>query len=160
MREENPDSSEPRGGAVRALLVLASFLFAFCYSLALVQGASEQAAVVISLAAFAYALGRRSQTARPESRRRPLAACHDHEADPVITRASSPVSRWCGSKSAHATGAVEMGPRTAFFLLRTGVVDRLIDGFPARAAVHRSRSWKRPSAAPTRPANRSSHTKQ
>ena len=38
------------------MLVLASFLFAFCYSLALVQGASEQAAVVISLAAFAYAL--------------------------------------------------------------------------------------------------------
>jgi len=42
---------------VRALLILSPFLFAFCYFLALVRGASEQAAVVIGLAAFGMCLG-------------------------------------------------------------------------------------------------------
>jgi hypothetical protein len=57
MREENPDRSEPTAQAVRALLILSPFLFAFCYFLALVQGASEQAAVVIGLGAFGMYLG-------------------------------------------------------------------------------------------------------
>jgi hypothetical protein len=55
MREENQDRSGPTARAVRALLVLAPFLF--CYFLALVPGASEQAAVVIGLAALGTCLG-------------------------------------------------------------------------------------------------------
>src|SRR6266852_2699581 len=112
MREENPDRLEPTARVVRALLILSPFLFAFCYFLALVQGASEQAAVVIGLGAFGIVPWRRrsQSTTRPESRRRSLAACHDHEADPVIMRASSPVSRWeAANRRNHATGPLKWG---------------------------------------------------
>jgi hypothetical protein len=57
MLEENKERSEPTARLVRALLILPPLLFAFCYFLARVQGASEQGAVVISLAAFGMCLG-------------------------------------------------------------------------------------------------------
>jgi hypothetical protein len=54
----NEDTPEKRTArVVRALLVLSPFLFAFCYFLALVQGASEQASIVIGFAGFAMCLG-------------------------------------------------------------------------------------------------------
>jgi hypothetical protein len=55
MREENKERSTAR--LVRALLILSPLLFAFCHFLARVQGAAEQAAVVIGLAAFGTCLG-------------------------------------------------------------------------------------------------------
>jgi hypothetical protein len=57
MREENKERSEPTARPVRALLILSPLLFAFCHFLARVQGAAEQAAVVIGLAAFGTCLG-------------------------------------------------------------------------------------------------------
>ena len=53
MPEENQDPSERTARVVKALLVLSPFLFAFCYFLALVQSASEQASMVIGAAGFA-----------------------------------------------------------------------------------------------------------
>ena len=57
MLEENKERSEPTARLVRALFILPPLLFAFCYFLPRVQGASEQGAVVIGLAAFGMFLG-------------------------------------------------------------------------------------------------------
>jgi hypothetical protein len=57
MDGEDEDASERTTRVVTALLILAPFLCAFCYVLALAQGASGQASAVIGLAGFAMCLG-------------------------------------------------------------------------------------------------------
>jgi hypothetical protein len=57
MLEENKERTEPTARLVRAMLILSPFPFAFCYFLARAQGASEQAAIVIGLAALGICLG-------------------------------------------------------------------------------------------------------
>ena len=57
MLEENKERSGPTARLVRALLILPPLLFAFCYFLARAQGGSEQAAIVIGLAALGTCFG-------------------------------------------------------------------------------------------------------
>lgn len=57
MDGEDEDASERTTRVVTALLILSPFLCAFCYVLALAQGASGQASAVIGLAGFAMCLG-------------------------------------------------------------------------------------------------------
>ena len=57
MEGEDEDASERTARVVTTLLILSPFLCAFCYVLALAQGASGQASAVIGLAGFAMCLG-------------------------------------------------------------------------------------------------------
>jgi hypothetical protein len=57
MTDEHHDTAERSARVVTALLILSPFLGAFCYFLALAQGASGQASAVIGLAGFAMCLG-------------------------------------------------------------------------------------------------------
>jgi len=56
MLEENKERSEPTARLIRAL-ILSPLLFPFCCFLGRFQGASEQGAVVIGLAASGMCLG-------------------------------------------------------------------------------------------------------
>jgi hypothetical protein len=56
MDGEDEDGSERTTRVVTALLILSPLLCAFCYFLALAQGASGQASAVIGLAGFAMCL--------------------------------------------------------------------------------------------------------
>jgi hypothetical protein len=57
MDGEDEDAPARTTRVVTALLILSPFLCAFCYVLALAQGASGQASAVIGLAGFAMCLG-------------------------------------------------------------------------------------------------------
>jgi hypothetical protein len=57
MTDENDDTAARTARVVTALLMLSPFLGAFCYFLALAQGASGQASGVIGLAGLAMCLG-------------------------------------------------------------------------------------------------------
>jgi hypothetical protein len=57
MTDENDDTAARTARVVTALLMLSPFLGAFCYFLALAQGASGQASGAIGLAGLAMCLG-------------------------------------------------------------------------------------------------------
>jgi hypothetical protein len=146
MLEENQDRSEPTARAVRALLILSPSCLRSVIFLHSFRGRRDKWPLSSASWRWAYALAAGlNQLRSPKAAGDLWLLAMIHEADLAIMRAFSPVLRCRGGKWAKSRdGAIEMGSRTAFFLLWMGVVSRLIDGFRARAAVHRSRSWETP----------------